>query len=298
MSAYLDDDGNIVVPTAATRPLGTLMPPQLAKQPTVGGLPVEWATAYECELPLSVQYDEQAGCWALFNAPERSGRPFVGENFGGNTTRARQCVLYGLCRACGTPIRGAAWVSLQQSYQLGPPPTAWEPPYCWECLRYLLSVRKVDVGGVVPLYQAFSYVPYARKLCFVQPDDAHGFGVDLEVECVRRGGVVAVPWALLTEWSRWSLEEVLAHTTEPTAGERSVGAFGFPRAFTAEQAEWLESEDSDDVGLHDLRLPGNYLVWPEWRQGLVPENVPPSRHAQRPGTPRRRLRPRRKFYHP
>lgn len=280
-SPYVDDDGNIVVaePSGSGLLPDSLLPPQLAGLPRRKGLPVQWIAGWSGEFPLAVRYDDRAGAWALFNeGPDFTGEPLTGKDFGCHTVRGREAALYGICRGCGRPISGgASWSAVDHDYQYGqcngaPPVTMWEPGACWSCLQFAgrycprMAQLKASGGKLIAMHR---YVPYIRLLVFEQPPESDGSGPDLEKECVRRGGVVAAPWSLLTEWSEWDAAEVFRSPVEPYDPPR-VQAYtpSLPAPFTDEELATLnEGEGPSNVGLHDLRFPGVYLFWREWRSG-------------------------------
>lgn len=278
-ATYVDDDGNVVVeagPSGASLP-DSLLPARLARLPRHRGLAVQWIAGWSGEFPLAVRYDEMAGAWALLNdGPDHAGVPLTGKGFGCQTTRGRYSALFGLCRGCGLPITGSSWSAIDHDYQRGqydgaPPITMWEPGCCWTCLGYaarfcpkIVRLRNGD-GSLIQIHCA---IPYARLLCFQQPPEANGQGDDLEAECVRRGGVVASPWLILTEWTEWNAAEALEHTSEPRELDRT-GRYtpSLPEPFSDDELEGINVEGGGpaNVGLHDLRFPGHYLFWPEWR---------------------------------
>ena len=279
VAPFMDDDGSIVatVQTERSLPSSLTVPPAIARLPHHNGKPVAYVDPWSGEFPLRVGYDHAVGTWALCHAPGKG----VGEPLpkGCNTERARHSIVFGLCRLCGQPIRGGAWMVVEHETQIGPPVTVWEPPACFECLRFSLGVcpfmlRIEDRDGV--LYQVHRYVPYARLLCFKQPPESNGQGEELEAECEKRGGVVGAPWAMVTEWSTWTAQEVLDRPTEPpNRHTNKTVAPAMPQPFTAEELDALADEESDTprYGLHDLRLPGYYVFWREWHGWRWPAAV-------------------------
>ena len=73
---------------------------------------------------------------------------------------------------------------------------------------------------------------------------------------------------MLTEWTEWDAAEALEHTSEPREPDRIERYTpSLPSPFTEEELKKINIEGvgPTNVGLHDLRFPGHYLFWREWR---------------------------------